>query len=37
MEREGEASSIFSGVKTISELPSDIDDLKDKHGRVAKD
>lgn len=37
MEREGEASSMFSGVKTISELPSDIDDLKDKHGRVAKD
>ena len=36
MEREGEASSMFSGAKTIAHIPSDLDDLKDKYGRIAK-
>lgn len=36
MEREGEAASMFSGVKTLAEIPSDIDDLKDKKGNIAE-
>ncbi len=36
MEREGEASSMFSGTKVLAEVPDDIEDITDKHGRVIK-
>jgi len=28
---------MFSGAKTLAHVPSDIDDLKDKDGKIAED
>ncbi|TCS78963.1 Ni/Fe-hydrogenase, b-type cytochrome subunit [Pectinatus cerevisiiphilus] len=36
MEREGEISSMISGTKVLAHLPDDINDIRDKRGRIIK-
>ena len=36
MEREGEVSSMFSGSKTLAHRPADLDDLRDRSGKIAR-